>query len=159
MRKLLIALVSVALMAVPVRADEAELLARIEALEQRVAQLEQLIGPNKSASVSKDASGSTIFELGAYVCGEDFDPGKYDIIAISGHGTVKIYDSYEDYNNSHYHHKDFDLIDQAFLDDETHMMHDYYVQFYSVRANNIKLDECECLVIDSGLKIQLVPVE
>lgn len=113
MKKRLIAVLLIGiLMATPAIADEAELLARIEALEQRVEQLEQTInaGPQavetqEETNVSEVAGiepdnqqdfvpleNLTYYSEGQYKVGLDFDPGFYMLISTDNQygGSVRI---------------------------------------------------------------------
>lgn len=88
MKKLLIAMAAMAAMAMPARADEAELLARIEALEQRVTQLETLIsGSEEVIEGETDAANqqASVITLGSgnWIVGEDIPAGVYNLTSDS----------------------------------------------------------------------------
>ena len=162
-KKLMIAiLLSCIMMVTPVMAKgitKAELLAKIEALEQRVAQLEAQLGVSALDELSVEASQYVTLTMGGWIAGEDFPAGKYDLAPTSGHGDVQVYGSFDEYQAGRYRKQEFSLISQELLDDTSLSNHDYYVQFYSPKASNIQLAEGVYVYIDSTMSLALIPVQ
>ena len=86
---------------------------------------------------------------GLYVVGEDITEGKYDIITTNGAGSIYIYDSFQTYDND-------DLWDQYFhLAAEGTEYIEEHSDMFSVSVSNLRLTSGKCMVVDSGLEVQL----
>lgn len=86
-----------------------------------------------------------IIETGIYIIGEDIPTGKYDIAAINGSGgSVYIYNNYDAYKSGNHPDSYYFLYAEDYK---------YYEQGDSSIANNIRLEEDECIKVDSGLEL------
>ena len=160
-KRLLIGIAASIMMALPVHADEAELLARIEALELRVAQLEALLGAGDvSSEVQQDISAGEAIELetGTWIVGEDIPAGKYDMTCTSGAGSVYFYNSYEEMKTEKY-----SFTETYYMGSEAQRIRfkDSEEKYYSIFTrivNNIRLEDGNC-VNSEAPAILLTPVE
>lgn len=93
---------------------------------------------------------SMILGTGTYIVGEDIPEGKYDFNMISGGGSVYIYENFDEYNNGEIWDKYFHLGAEGTK---------YLEKFsgYSTSASNIRLTQGKCLVISSGMEIEVIP--
>ena len=163
MKKLLpICVLACALTAFPAMADEAELLARIEALEQRVAQLEAMIGVSAESEVlvqEAPAQNNGAIELaaGTWVVGEDIPAGKYNLTCSSGSGSVCFYGSLEQKERERY---DYDYEYFMGSQEEIKEKAEKYniTNMYTAEVNNIRLEEGNCIYSEAAA-ILLTPVE
>lgn len=92
-----------------------------------------------------------ILNAGIYIIGEDLIAGKYDFTAIKGSGSVKIYNSYEEYlDDEHGFHalSDYDMKEE---NASVGMLNE---DIYSQTISNIRLEEGQCFVIEKGLEIE-----
>ena len=166
MKKILIAMAAMAAMTMPVRADEAELLARIEALELRVAQLEALIIGGNEEITEQEVTGSEAIDTftlntGTWIVGDDFPSGKYNITCISGAGMIYFYNSYEDRKNNPYLAREsYYLSTQGLIDElaDFYGSDDLIAGIYKTEINNIRLSDGDCVHVEAS-SVQFVPVE
>lgn len=163
-KKIIVALLIGSMMASPVTGASAkeqkptvkQLEKRIEALEERVAYLESLIGAGAQDGTSADvetadqAGEAVTLGAGTYIVGEDIAEGKYDFTAISGGGTVEVYSNYEDYESGGYPD------DHYMMASENSAYMEAIPDLYSSSLSNIRLSGGKCIVVDSGLEIQIV---
>lgn len=163
MKKRLIATILIGiLMTTPAMADEAELLARIEALEQRVEQLEQMLGiGDQTAETQAEiaSTGETItLATGTWIVGEDLPAGTYDMICTSGAGSVYFYNSYEDKENEKY-----SFTETYYMGSEAQRIRfgdseeAYYGMFTKI-VNNIHLEDGNCIYTEAP-EIELTPMQ
>lgn len=152
MKKLLIAVAAMAAMAMPARADEAELLARIEALEQRVAQLEATIagGEASQEAITEDGNADETITLGTgtWIVGQDVPPGKYKITCISGLGMLHFYTSYEERKENEYNsYEDHLMCGTNVFDEMANSPYDTdtIMSMYTSEINNVLLEDGYCI--------------
>lgn len=161
MKKMIIFVLALLMFAAPVKADEAELLARIEALELRVSQLEALLSEGDvSAEEQQDVSARDGIELetGTWIVGEDIPAGKYDMTCTSGAGSVYFYNSYEEMKAEKY-----SFTETYYMGSEAQRIRfkDSEEKYYSIFTrivNNIRLEDGNC-VNSEAPAILLTPVE
>lgn len=104
MKKALLFVLSVFLFATPCFAGDDDILARIEALEQQVADLQAQIdalsgiSSNTTTDESSPAPGESItLEVGTWVVGDDIPAGKYNITCSNDAGAmIYVYKSLDD---------------------------------------------------------------
>lgn len=123
----------------------------IAELGKRVSALEELLN---CASIEQSVSDYTSGEIitlgsGMYVVGEDIPDGKYDILTTSGAGTIYVYKSFESYDNDEIWGKYFQVAAEGTRQIEK------YSDMYSVSISNLRLTSGKCMVIESGLEVQL----
>lgn len=92
----------------------------------------------KYNALSGESSGGFELSTGTYVVGEDIQAGKYDISVLDGFGTIKIWESLDDYNNGGFRKENYYL---SASDGDT--------------VSNARLYDGYCVVVDSGLDIFL----
>lgn len=93
--------------------------ARIEALEERVTQLESKLEVQKTNDVSSDttSSESSVLNPGVSIVGEDISAGKYNFSVTKSFGTIYTYDSYDKYKENQYSFNEmYPLASQEYLD-------------------------------------------
>lgn len=168
MRRKLVAalLLSSVMMAGTARADEAELLARIETLEQRVAQLEQMMGIGEAPATETEAAQETSTETislgtGTWIVGEDLPEGKYNITCASGMGSLYFYNSLDErkediYNAYEMHLMCGDDVREEMLASPYEM--DTVMSVYSTTLNNVSFDDGNCIYSELQ-EIILTPVQ
>lgn len=90
--------------------------------------------------------------LGGYVVGEDaLTEGKYNIIAKEGSTSVKIYNSYTDYDKESYSWKEFfSLATQSMMDEYKEMFGENVAAMYSLDAKNIRISNGNYIYIEAG---------
>lgn len=99
-----------------------------------------------------EATEGNVLSVGTYIVGEDIDVGKYDFTAIRGSGSVKIYNSYDEYLEDEYGFDAFSDYDMKEANASVGMLNE---DVYSESISNIRLEEGQCLVIEKGLKLEL----
>lgn len=92
-----------------------------------------------------------ILSVGIYIAGEDIDVGKYDFTAIGGSGSVKIYNSYNEYLEDKYGFDAFSDYDMKESSASVGMLNE---DVYTESINNIRIDEGQCLIVEKGLKLE-----
>ena len=92
-----------------------------------------------------------ILSVGTYIVGEDISVGKYDFTAITGSGSVKLYNSYDEYLEDEYGIHAFEDYDMKEENASVGMLNE---DVYTESVNNIRLDDGQCLVIEKGLKLE-----
>lgn len=155
-------LLSSLMMAIPARADEAELLARIEALEQRVAQLEQMMGIGEDieeeiteALPTKDTAAVEL-TIGNWMVGEDIAAGKYNLTAASD--VVTFCSVYKDLDArlNHTGFLDFYTVaSEGFLDDYVESLGNTeealaWRETQTTVIYNVYLQDGQCIEIENG---------
>lgn len=99
-----------------------------------------------SGSTQSDAADPTVIGAGIYIVGEDIPAGKYDVAAINGSGgKVSFYSNYENYKNDGAKDSYYFL----YAEDSR-----YYKQGDSTVASNVRLEEGNCIEVESGLELQ-----
>lgn len=93
----------------------------------------------------------SILPVGVYVISEDLDAGKYNFTAIKGTGSIKIYNSYEEYQQDEYGYDAFVDYDMREESASTGLLNE---DVYSQLISNIRLEDNQCLVIDGGLAVE-----
>ena len=90
--------------------------------------------------------------LGGYIVGEDaLTEGKYNIIAKNGSVSVKIYNSYEDYDKESFSWKEYySLATQSMLDQYDEMFGENVAYMYSTTAKNVRISNGNYIFIESG---------
>lgn len=98
MKKLIVAVTAALLFCtVPVYADDADLLARIEALEERVTALEALLSSSSGSAETVQTGEPVTLEVGTWIVGEDIPAGKYNLTCATDAGAMcTVYKSLED---------------------------------------------------------------
>lgn len=88
---------------------------------------------------------------GTFIIGEDIPSGKYDFIANTGSSQIYIYKSYDDFKDSEY---SFTQTYNLGAEGSTGL--ESLPDLYSKTASNVRLSDGECLVINSGLTIDVI---
>lgn len=149
--------------AVPVFAGEEDLLARISALEERVAVLESMLDvSSEQTEALPPAADALTLSAGTYIVGEDIPAGKYNLTCNSGSGSVKIYDNYETRRSGDYNYfEDYTICSQEYMDYIGSALGEDYLQtvasLYTLEAKNVRLEAPNCVFID-GTNIIFTPV-
>lgn len=104
----------------------------------------------ENSKKSEENNETIILDSGIYVAGEDIDEGKYDLIAISGSGLIYIYNSFDSYDSG----ESFDSYFRLCSRDSEKL--EKYSDMYSSSVSNLRLTKGKCLVIDSGLQLEMV---
>lgn len=94
---------------------------------------------------------SDVLNVGIYIVGDDIESGKYDFTAIRGSGSIKIYNSYDEYLSDIYGFDAFADYDMKEKDASVGLLNE---DIYSQSINNIRLEDGQCLFIEKGLKIK-----
>lgn len=146
---------------VPVYAGEDELIARIEALEERVSALETLLGG--STEQIPTATDEITLSSGTYIIGEDMPAGKYNLSCADGTSEINFYNDYQSRKSDEYSYfEHYNLASQAYIDYMTITLGEAYVQnlssLYTTEVNNIRLEEPNCIYID-GSSVIFTPVQ
>ena len=153
MKKLLIAMAAMAAMVMPARADEAELLARIEALEQRVAQLEALIVGGKTIPESSTEQITEVKEItlatGTWIVGEDLPAGKYYVECTSGYGSVLFYSSLEARQSDEYNYFEGNVLVSKALSEKLGEQSEDGTSTHITEINNVRLEDGNCIYTDA----------
>ena len=161
MKKRIIFVLALLMFAVPVEADEAELLARIEALELRVSQLEELLGANlctvePAETPASSSYGSIELAAGTWVVGEDLPAGKYNLTCSSGSGSVCFYKSLEQKERERFDYDyEYFMGSQEEIDEKAEKYN--ITNFYTAEVNNIRLEDGNCIYSEAPT-IVLTPV-
>lgn len=92
-----------------------------------------------------------VLNTGIYIIGEDLIAGKYDLTAIKGSGSVKIYNSYDEYLEDEYGVYAFADYDMKEENASVGMLNE---DVYSQTISNIRLEDGQCLIIEKGLEIE-----
>lgn len=129
-----------------------ELQEKIIELENRVNILEGLLNIASGEQETTDNVHGESITLGSglYVIGEDIAEGKYDIITTNGAGSIYIYDNFETYDNDDIWDNYFHLAAEGTEYIEEHS------DMFSVSISNLRLTSGKCMVVDSGLEVQLI---
>lgn len=131
---------------------------RIEALEQKVAELEQRIEAleklfsNSEGSDNVISNSEKILNPGVYIAGEDIPAGKYSFHITDGAGTIETYGSYDSYKSNNYVDCEYyEVASEAYknnLSSDLESLRD----LYSSDIGNIPLQDGMCLKI-SGVTV------
>lgn len=129
---------------------------RIEALEQKVAELEQRIAAlegflnNTENPESFVASQEGTLEPGVYIVGEDIPEGKYTFSITRGEGSLLVYADYSTYKSGDRFdaYEIYDVASQNYIDQYKDMM-EAYAESLSTEVGNVRLENGECLNVDS----------
>ena len=141
-----IALFFITVLPIITYADDSNLALRIDALEKRIEDLENLLKGNEIDDVDSFNVGS-----GIYVVGEDIDAGSYRGVITKGVGYIDLFKSYDDYIDKNGEHFDALLsilmAPQAAIDD----LSDYPTQAssYVTETGSLKLSDGMCMAIDN----------
>lgn len=101
-----------------------------------------------------DEENETIISVGVYLIGEDIEPGKYDLRAIKGTGNVKLYNTYEEYSNDEIGYDAFQDYDVLTAGASRGLLNE---DVCTDVISNIRLEEGQCLIVESGLELTIVP--
>lgn len=145
-------------------------LAKIDELENRIAELEanqattEALTEAETAAIASEDPGTSepfVLDAGTWIVGEDLPEGKYNIKCIGGTGTISFYDDYETKKEREYDYFEYYMMasDEYFQSlaalgqDMVNSMKALYTQ----SANNIRLENGNCIYLDS-LSVQFTPV-
>lgn len=129
---------------------------RIEALEQKVSELEQRIATlegllsNSNNSENIVASSEGTLEPGVYIVGEDIPEGKYTFSITRGEGSLLVYADYSTYKSGDRFdaYEIYDVASQNYIDQYKDMM-EAYAESLSTEVGNVRLENGECLNVDA----------
>lgn len=128
---------------------------RIEALEQKVAELEQRIATlegllsNSNNSENIVASSEGTLEPGAYIVGEDIPEGKYSFSVIRGEGELLLFLDYNTYKTGDRFDafESYDMASQEYINQYQDTM-TAYAESLSTEVGNVHLESGDCLNVD-----------
>lgn len=97
MKKLIILVSAAFLFATPAFASDEDVLARIEALEQRVTALENMLSSSDETETPLTTGEVITLDVGTWIVGNDISAGKYNLTCANDAGSVcYVYKSLDD---------------------------------------------------------------
>ena len=97
MKKLIILVSAAFLFATPAFASDEDVLARIEALEQRVTALENMLSSSDETETPLTTGEVITLDVGTWIVGDDISAGKYNLTCANDAGSVcYVYKSLDD---------------------------------------------------------------
>lgn len=101
--------------------------------------------------IESECMTDKIISVGIYIVGEDLEAGKYDFISVSGTGSVKIYNSYDEFLEDIYGINSFRNYDVKEKNASSGLLNE---DIYAESISNVRLVEGQCIVIEKGLKLE-----